>query len=92
MATYFLNSLIITIPTTIITLIISSMSGFTLAIHKFKFNMFIFAMFIAGSGLIDTEVIWNFALITVAASTLPNLLGMFLLRKEMKFLLKDYLK
>ena len=49
MATYFLNSLIITIPTTIITLIISSMSGFTLAIHKFKFNMFIFAMFIAGN-------------------------------------------
>ena len=25
------------------------MSGFTLAIHKFKFNMFIFAMFIAGN-------------------------------------------
>ncbi len=49
MATYFLNSLIITIPTTIITLIISSMSGFTLAIHKFRFNMFIFAMFIAGN-------------------------------------------
>tara|TARA_S200000501_G_scaffold236986_1_gene222149 strand:+ start:2509 stop:3360 length:852 start_codon:yes stop_codon:yes gene_type:complete len=49
MATYFMNSLIITIPTTIITLFISSMSGFTLAIHKFKFNMFIFAMFIAGN-------------------------------------------
>jgi Na+/alanine symporter len=29
-------------------------------------------------------------LITVAASTLPNLFGMFLLRKEMKTLLKDY--
>ena len=54
--------------------------------------LYLLAMFIAGSGLIDTEVIWNFALITVAASTLPNLLGMFLLRKEMKFLLKDYLK
>ena len=49
MATYFMNSLIITIPTTIITLFISSMSGFTLAIHKFRFNMFIFAMFIAGN-------------------------------------------
>ncbi len=49
MARYFLNSLIITIPTTIVTLLISSMSGFTLAIHKFKLNMFIFAMFIAGN-------------------------------------------
>ena len=49
-------------------------------------------MFIAGSGLIDTEVIWNFALITVAASTLPNLFGMFLLRKEMKTLLKRLFK
>ena len=48
-------------------------------------------MFIAGSGLIDTEIIWNFALITVAASTLPNLIGMFLLRKEMKLILKNYL-
>jgi AGCS family alanine or glycine:cation symporter len=53
---------------------------------------YLLAMFIAGSGLIDTEVIWNFALITVAASTLPNLLGIFLLRKEMKFLLQDYFK
>ena len=54
--------------------------------------LYLFAMFIAGSGLIDTEIIWNFALITVAASTLPNLIGMFLLRKEMKFILNDYLK
>ena len=53
--------------------------------------LYLVAMFIAGSGLIDTEIIWNFALITVAASTLPNLIGMFLLRKEMKLILKDYL-
>ena len=53
--------------------------------------LYLVAMFIAGSGLIDTEIIWNFALITVAASTLPNLIGMFLLRKEMKLILKNYL-
>ena len=53
--------------------------------------LYLVAMFIAGSGLIDTEIIWNFALITVAASTLPNLIGMFLLRKEMKLILRDYL-
>ena len=49
MARFFLNSLIITIPTTLITLLISSMSGFSLAIHKFRLNMIIFAAFIAGN-------------------------------------------
>ena len=49
MARFFFNSLIITIPTTIVTLLISSLSGFTLAIHKFKLNMIIFAAFIAGN-------------------------------------------
>lgn len=48
------------------------------------------AIFIAGSGFIDTGIIWNFALITVAASTLPNLIAMILLRKEIKSLLLDY--
>ena len=51
---------------------------------------YVLAFFIAGSGYIDTEIIWNFALITVAASTLPNLISMFLLRKKMKFLLSSY--
>ena len=60
------------------------------AIIYYRF-LYLLAMFIAGSGLIDTEIIWNFALITVAASTLPNLLGMFLLRKEVKTTLEKYL-
>ncbi|MFL2731923.1 MAG: alanine/glycine:cation symporter family protein [Gammaproteobacteria bacterium] len=52
--------------------------------------LYILAFFIAGSGYIDTEIIWNFALITVAASTLPNLISIFLLRKEMKGLVNSY--
>ena len=52
--------------------------------------LYILAFFIAGSGFIDTEIIWNFALITVAASTLPNLISIFLLRKEMKNLINSY--
>ncbi len=52
--------------------------------------LYILAFFIAGSGYIDTEIIWNFALITVAASTLPNLISIFLLRKEMKSLINSY--
>ena len=52
--------------------------------------IYVFAFFIAGSGFIDTEIIWNFALITVAASTLPNLISMFLLRDKMKKIIQDY--
>ena len=52
--------------------------------------LYILAFFIAGSGYIDTEIIWNFALITVAASTLPNLISIFLLRNEMKSLINSY--
>ena len=52
--------------------------------------LYIFAFFVAGSGYLDTEIIWNFALITVAASTLPNLISIFLLRNEMKNLISSY--
>ena len=52
--------------------------------------LYILAFFTAGSGYIDTEIIWNFALITVAASTLPNLISIFLLRNEMKNLINSY--
>ena len=52
--------------------------------------LYIIAFFIAGSGYLDTEIIWNFALITVAASTLPNLISIFLLRNEMKILISSY--
>ena len=52
--------------------------------------LYLFAFFVAGSGYLDTEIIWNFALITVAASTLPNLISIFLLRNEMKNLISSY--
>ncbi len=52
--------------------------------------IYIFAFFVAGSGFLDTEIIWNFALITVAASTLPNLISIFLLRNKMKTLVSSY--
>ncbi len=54
--------------------------------------LYILAFFIAGSGYIDTEIIWNFALITVAASTLPNLIAIFFLRDEMRNLISSYEK
>ena len=48
------------------------------------------AFFIVGTGWIDTEIIWNFALITVAAAALPNLIAIFLLSREMRTLQDNY--
>ena len=48
------------------------------------------AFFIVGTGWIDTEIIWNFALITVAAAALPNLIAIFLLSREMRSLQDNY--
>ncbi len=49
MARYLLNSLIITLPTVIGTLLISTMAGAALAIYQFRGNVLLFAMFIAGN-------------------------------------------
>ena len=49
MLRYFVNSLIITIPTVIATIFISSLAAYSLAMHRFKLNIFLFAMFIAGN-------------------------------------------
>ena len=49
LARYFFNSLAITLPTVLGTIILSSMTGYTLAVHRFKLNFLVFAMFIAGN-------------------------------------------
>ena len=49
LAQYFFNSLVITLPTVLGTIILSSMTGYTLAVHQFKLNFLVFAMFIAGN-------------------------------------------
>ena len=40
----------------------------------------------------DTTIVWNFAAVSVVVMTLPNLFGIFLLRKEMHQLLGNYSK
>lgn len=50
--------------------------------------VYCFAFFIAS--FTDTTIVWNFAAVSVVVMTLPNLLGIFLLRGEMKGLLKAY--
>jgi len=49
MLRYFLNSIIITVPSVIFSVFFAAMAGFTLAIHRYKGRIFLFAMFIAGN-------------------------------------------
>jgi AGCS family alanine or glycine:cation symporter len=38
----------------------------------------------------DTSLVWLISAITVALMTLPNLLGIFLMRKEVKAMAREY--
>lgn len=49
MAQYILNSFKVTIPTVIGTVALSCMTGFALAIYRFKSNLIVFFMFVAGN-------------------------------------------
>ena len=49
MIQYFFNSLVITIPSVVGTLTLSSLAGYSLAKHRFRGNFLIFALFIAGN-------------------------------------------
>lgn len=49
MPKYMWNSIRITIPTVIGCMILSSMTGFALGVYKFKANLWIFFMFVAGN-------------------------------------------
>ncbi len=44
------------------------------------------------AALADTTVIWNISLITIVLMTAPNLVGILLMRKEMKHTVKEYWK
>ncbi len=49
MPRYLLNSFLITVPTVIGCVALSSMTGFALGIYRFKSNLWIFFMFVAGN-------------------------------------------
>jgi multiple sugar transport system permease protein len=49
MPRYLWNSVLITIPTVVGAVMLSSMTGFALGVYKFKGNLLIFFMFIAGN-------------------------------------------
>lgn len=49
MPRYLLNSFLITIPTVVGCIVLSSMTGFALGIYRFRSNLLIFFMFVAGN-------------------------------------------
>lgn len=49
MGLYLLNSVLVTIPTVIGSIALATMAGFALAQYRFKLNILVFAMFIAGN-------------------------------------------
>ena len=50
--------------------------------------LYVVGFFLAA--IIDTTIVWTFAGIAIALMTLPNLVGIFLLRKDMKQSIKEY--
>ena len=54
------------------------------------YRMIYVACFIAAA-IIDTTVVWNIAYVVVALVTIPNLFALFILRKEMKEQVANYI-
>ena len=52
--------------------------------------VYVIAFFFAA--FTDTTIIWSLSYITIALMTVPNLIGIFILRKEMKQNIRDYWK
>lgn len=52
--------------------------------------VYVIGFFVAA--ISDTAIIWTVALITVALMTIPNVLCMFMMRKEVKEMVEDYAK
>ena len=50
--------------------------------------LYVGAFFVASFA--DTTIVWNFALVTVVLMTIPNLIGILMLHKDMKQTVSDY--
>ena len=50
--------------------------------------MYVFGFFLATVG--DTSLVWLISAVTVALMTLPNLIGIMLMRREVKTMASEY--
>jgi AGCS family alanine or glycine:cation symporter len=57
---------------------------------KYYRMVYVVGFFLAA--IMDTTIIWTFSGIAIALMTLPNLIGILLLRKDMKETVQDYWK
>ncbi len=57
---------------------------------KYYRVLYVIGFFMAA--IIDTTIVWTFSGIAIALMTLPNLIGILWLRKDMKATMKDYWK
>lgn len=57
---------------------------------KYYRVLYVIGFFLAA--IIDTTIVWTFSGIAIALMTLPNLIGILWLRKDMKATIKDYWK
>ncbi len=58
-----------------------------------KYEVYYKMVFVAGffvASFTDTTIIWNLSYITIAIMTIPNLLGLWILHKDIKTTIKDY--
>jgi AGCS family alanine or glycine:cation symporter len=51
-------------------------------------NLYVLCFVLAA--IIDTTIVWNIAYVVVALVSIPNLIALFVLRKEMKDLTKEF--
>jgi AGCS family alanine or glycine:cation symporter len=57
-----------------------------------KYYRVLYVLGFFAAAIIDTTIIWTFSGIAIALMTIPNIIGILLLRKEMKETVDDYWK
>jgi AGCS family alanine or glycine:cation symporter len=65
---------------------------FLFGMHSVKWYRLVYVVGFFIASFTDTTIIWTLSGITIALMTLPNLLGIFMLRKDMKTTVREYWK
>ncbi len=97
MGRFLLNSLLITLPTVIGALSISMLAAFALAKYRFKLNVFLFAMFIAGNFIPFQILMIPVRNLTVSMGIYDTILGLVLFHIAFQtgfctFFLRNFIK
>ncbi len=63
---------------------------FLWGIEYVRYYRVLYVLGFFAAAIIDTTIIWTFSGIAIALMTIPNIIGILLLRKEMKETVADY--